>query len=126
MYTDAEIKFWLSERRDSTAQPDGHARDLKPAFRKGYHLPKTSRKSFASCWPQVQEQQSYRLRLTLLKRLGPVWPLGTVDVADGSWAPNAIRPWQRRMSASLRKRPDCCVTANGRDVPQADICSAAN
>jgi hypothetical protein len=25
------------------------------------------------------------------------------------------------MSASLRKRPDYCVTANGRDVPQAAV-----
>src|SRR6266436_6280917 len=27
MYADAEIKLWLSGRRGSTAQPDGHVRD---------------------------------------------------------------------------------------------------
>jgi len=32
-----------------------------------------------------------------------------------------IRQWRRRMSASLRKRLDYCVTANGRDVPQAAV-----
>src|SRR5262245_3485259 len=29
------------------------------------------------------------------------------------------------MSASLRKRPKCCVAGKRRYVPQADICSAA-
>src|SRR5437870_554425 len=38
MDTDAEIKLWLSGRRGSTAQPDGHARDLKLAFRATTYL----------------------------------------------------------------------------------------
>ena len=37
----------------------------------------------------------------------------------------SVNPSQS-MSASLPKRPNCCVAANGRDVPKADSCTATH
>jgi hypothetical protein len=44
---------------------------------------------------------------------------------NGSFSTESVGIRIRSMSASLRKRPKCCVAAKRRYVPQADICSAA-
>jgi hypothetical protein len=52
-------------------------------------------------------------------------PMGSPEGATAR-VPSAIRPWQRRMSALLRKRPDCCGATNCRFVPLATERTAAN